>query len=219
MKGYSFTEEDKNCARTRVEGAEASYKDLTQVCNSIKGMQVEVAVSYLQLAAEGEIPVLYRRHNRNLGHRRELGGQKGRYPHKAARIVLNALKSAMANGRDLKNLSVLCASANKKQSYGRLASKGRWARANLETSRIEIVLRGEPAPKSEAKPREKKEEKVSAKTETSKSETEKPKSAEIPVSKHETSKPVTSVAKSTAPVSKKPNAAPTHADQKQKKGG
>ena len=54
----------------------------------------------------------------------------------------------MANAR-IKNLAddltIEHISANKKDSYPRMASKGRRSRSFLETTRIEIVLKGKPS--------------------------------------------------------------------------
>ncbi len=161
MKGYS-SEVPENCARARIEGVNASYKDLSEVCGRIRNKKTEWAVPFLEKASEGEVPILFRRHNKNLGHRRELGGRQGRYPEKAARIVLKALQSAISNGRNLglgETYTVLAASANKKEIYPRMAPKGRQARSFLETSRVEIVLKGSEVPKGVAvTPPKKKEE-------------------------------------------------------------
>jgi large subunit ribosomal protein L22 len=144
MKGYTSNFDKELCASTRVEGVDASYKDLSQVCGVIRGKETSWARTFLERAAKGEIPVLYRKHNKRLGHRRELGGKKGRYPKKSAGIVLKALNAAIANGV-VKGLGdeyeIIVATANKKDIYPRMASKGRTARAYLVTSRIELVLK------------------------------------------------------------------------------
>jgi large subunit ribosomal protein L22 len=171
MKGYS-SEIPDNCARARIEGVNASYKDLSEVCGRIRKKKTDWALEFLEKASEGEVPVYFARHNKNLGHRRELGGRKGRYPEKAAGIVLKALQSAISNGRTLglgEVYEIIAASANKKQTFPRMAPKGRQARSFLETSRVEIVLKGSEVPKGvsvtppkkkeEAKKEEKKAEK------------------------------------------------------------
>lgn len=148
MKGYS-SDIPENCARARLEDVNASYKDLAQVCGVIRNKKTDWAVGFLEKAAEGTIPVRYRKHNTRLGHRRELGGKKGRYPVKAARIVLKVLKSAMSNGKVTglgESFTVLSATANKKRIYPRIAPKGRWSRSFLETSRVEIILQGSEVP-------------------------------------------------------------------------
>jgi large subunit ribosomal protein L22 len=151
MKGYSNPPESmENCASARLEGVNASYRDLSEVCGRIRNKKSDWALVFLQKAAEGEIPVLFRRHNKKLGHRRELGGRKGRYPEKAAKIVLKTLQSAISNGK-IQGLgdvyTIIAASANKKDIFPRMAPKGRTARSYLETSRIEIILRGSEVPK------------------------------------------------------------------------
>lgn len=173
MEGYS-AEFDENCATARLEGVDASFKDLAEVCGRIRGKDIRWCLSFLEQAAKAEIPVLYKRHNKRLGHRRELGGKKGRYPKKSAAIVLKVLKSAIANGM-VKGLgesyTVLSACANKKTTYPRLAPKGRRARSNYELARIEVILRSKEevpkgvevkVPQKEEKPVEKKEVKPEA---------------------------------------------------------
>jgi len=203
MKGYS-SEIPENCTCARLESVNASYKDLSEVCGRIRNKKTKWALQFLEDAAEGICPVLFRKHNKRLGHRKELGGRKGRYPQKAAGVVLKVLKSAIANGK-VKGLgeeyTILSASANKKHTYPRIAPKGRWARSNLETSRVEIILKGGDIPKGvevtppkksdekkkevkkdekkpvkeEAKPKEEKAEAKEEKKEEPKAKEEKPK--------------------------------------------
>jgi large subunit ribosomal protein L22 len=173
MKGYS-SEIPENCATARVEGANASYKDLSEVCGVIRNKKTAWALPFLEKAAEGEVPILFRRHNKNLGHRRELGGRKGRYPQKAARVVPKVLQSAIANGKELglgEDFTIISVVANKKQTFPRMAPKGRTARSFLETSRVEVVLKGQPAPKK------KEEKKAEAKKEAPKKEAPKAEAA------------------------------------------
>jgi large subunit ribosomal protein L22 len=179
MKGYSG-EIPEDCARARIEGVNASYKDLSEVCGRIRNKKTNWALEFLEKASEGEIPVYYARHNKNLGHRRELGGRKGRYPEKAAGIVLKALKSAIANGRILgmgQVYEIIAASANKKQVFPRMAPKGRQARSFLETSRVEIVLKGSEVPKGVTPPKKKEEKKQEKKDEPKAAEAKPPQDA------------------------------------------
>ena len=169
MKGYSHLEED--CARARLEGVNVSYKDLAEVCGRLRGKSTEWALEFLEGAAACELPVFYSTHNKKLGHRRELGGRKGRYPWKAAEVVLKVLQSAMANGKVIglaEPYEILVASANKKEIFPRMASKGRQARSCLETSRVEIVLKGQPVPKGVTVTAKKEEKKPEAKAEPKK---------------------------------------------------
>lgn len=142
---YIIPEEEADLhAAARAEDIDASYKDLAQVCGRIRGRRIVWAIGFLERAAEGSVPVYYATHNKKLGHRRELGGRKGRYPVKAAGLVLKALQSARSNGvfKGLgDDMVVVHAAANKKHTYPRMASKGRTARAYYETARVEIILK------------------------------------------------------------------------------
>lgn len=171
---YSFQKKGNNLAYAQEYNLDASYKDLTEVCRSIKHLPVAKAMSLLEKAARMEVPILYTSHNKKLGHRHELGGKKGRYPVKAAKIVKKVLVNAINNAKvlqlDENTLTVAHAAANKQSIYPRLSPKGRRMRMNYETARVEIVLRGAgkkiaeitPAAK-QAKPKaEAKEEKKNA---------------------------------------------------------
>jgi ribosomal protein uL22 len=148
-------------ARARVEGVDASFKDLVEVCGNIRYQPADKAVKFLEEAADGKRPILFRSSNRHLGHRRELGGKKGRYPKKSAKIVLGALKSAIANAQQKglsEELIVTHACANKLATYMRYASKGRRNVSAMETARVEIVLKEKEGAKRPAKKHAHKEE-------------------------------------------------------------
>jgi large subunit ribosomal protein L22 len=160
---YQIPEDKKDMfAVSRAEDVEASYRDLSQVCGRITNKSAKWAVEFLELAAEGAVPVLFKRHNKKLGHRRELGGRKGRYPMKSAKAVLKTLKSAIANAtvKGLgEELIVVHAAANGKFVYPRLSPKGKRFRQNYGVSRIEIVVKE----KVESTPESRKERKEKAK--------------------------------------------------------
>lgn len=141
---YSYKpKEGVRAARALRHDIDASFKDLSQVCGSISGKEVPKAVQLLESAKLGDVPILYRKFNKKCGHRSELGGRKGRYPKKSAGIVLEVLRSAMANAKNIglgDKLVVRHASANKQNIYPRMASKGRATRSNYETAKVEIVL-------------------------------------------------------------------------------
>ncbi len=134
----------ENSAKARVEDVDASFKELVEVCKNIKGMNVDKALNFLDEVIAGKRPVRFYSHNKKMAHRRELGGKKGRYPKKAAKIVKQVLFNALSNARH-KNMAedklvVVHATANKKRSYARLQPKGRRSRHDYETARVEIIL-------------------------------------------------------------------------------
>lgn len=146
--GYSCSfAGEKRFAKAQLYNVDASYKDLTQVCANIRGLMIDDALELLEAASKCERPIRYKKFNKKLGHRRELGGKKGRYPWKAVGIVLRVVQNAQANA-SFKGLSevlrVAHAAANKQATYPRIQSKGRQARSDYETARIEIVLEEVP---------------------------------------------------------------------------
>jgi len=147
MPEYGYSMQPKNnvkYAKAQLYDIDASFKDLGMVCANIKNKKTSEAEEFLKKAAKMEVPVRFYKHNTKLGHRRELGGKKGRYPRKSAKIVLGVLQNAVANAANkglLGELVVVHAAANKQSSYPRTAPRGRWRRSNFETARVEIVVK------------------------------------------------------------------------------
>jgi len=172
---YSYQpKENEKIAKAQLRNINASYKDLANTCSFIRGLNANEALSLLELASKKIIPIPYPRYNKKLGHRKELGGKKGRYPVKSAKIVAKVLRDAIANARFLglneDNLYVAYAVANKHRIEKRIAPKGprragkptnpkRGPRySNLEYSFVQIILK-----EREEKEKEKKEKKKEVK--------------------------------------------------------
>lgn len=176
LYSYNF-QKDEKVAKAQLKNIDASYKDLCNTCAFIRGLNANEALSLLELASNKIIPIPYPRYNKKLGHRRELGGKKGRYPVKSAKIVAKVLRDAIANARflglDEKKLYVAYAVANKHRIEKRIAPKGprragkpsnpkRGPRySNLEYSFVQIILKErEEEKQKEQKKEEKKVEKA-----------------------------------------------------------
>ena len=136
MYSMKFDEENNIVGKARNESIDASYKDLAAVCDNIRGLNVVHAIEFLEKAAlgpKGKTPIRYKKYNKKLGHRKELGGKKGRYPVKAVRYVLkllnDAINNAVVKGAEKEKLIIAHASANKKASYYRLQPKGLTAKS------------------------------------------------------------------------------------------
>ncbi|MEM0475299.1 MAG: 50S ribosomal protein L22 [Candidatus Norongarragalinales archaeon] len=171
-------EEAKKTASAQFHDADASYKDLTQVCATIRGKKIDEAFRILDEAIALRRAIPYRKFAKGVGHRSELGGRKGRYPRKECKLVKELLRNAVANashkGLDEKRLVVRHAAAFKQNSFPRYrrfwaspATVGYGRRpvwSNYETARAEIILEEREASegkKKEKNKREKKKEKRS----------------------------------------------------------
>lgn len=92
-----------------------SYKDTVEVLNAIRGKTLEEAEKVLNDVINTKKPLPYRRFNKKVGHKRAISS--GRFPVKAANVVLKVLKNAEANaeykGLDTARLWVVHAAAHK----------------------------------------------------------------------------------------------------------
>ncbi|MFH0927487.1 MAG: 50S ribosomal protein L22 [Candidatus Micrarchaeota archaeon] len=141
--GFQNDENAEQLAYARVEGVDASYRDLCNVCSNIRGRRADKAIEYLSEALEKKRPIRYFRHNKKRGHLHELGGRKGGYPVKSIKIVLGVLTNAVANSqaKGLADCKIVHACANKQLVYARMSPSGRRIRQDFETAFVEIVLR------------------------------------------------------------------------------
>jgi len=203
---YSYQpKQNEKIAKAQLRDINASYKDLANTCSFIRGLNANEALSLLELASKKIIPIPYPRYNKKLGHRRELGGKKGRYPVKSAKIVAKVLRDAIANARFLglneDNLYVAYAVANKHRIEKRIAPKGprragkptnpkRGPRySNLEYSFVQIILK-EKEEKGEEKKEKKEEQAKELKNKEMKKSEEKKEKVEKAKEKEEKNKEV-----------------------------
>ncbi|MFP3288948.1 MAG: 50S ribosomal protein L22 [Candidatus Micrarchaeota archaeon] len=154
---YSFNIKNaENIVLAQRYDINASYKDLAAVCDAIRYMNAGAALDKLDRLIAMEMPIEYKRHNKHMGARHELGGRKGAYPIKAAKEVRLALINAIANannkGLSGEDLYIVHAAANKTRILRRYPSRGTlaWGRgmygrasimhSDLEYAKVEIGL-------------------------------------------------------------------------------
>ncbi|MBI5225239.1 50S ribosomal protein L22 [Candidatus Micrarchaeota archaeon] len=154
---YDFSyqvKDEKQVARAQAYDLDASYKDLANIFKAIKGKTIAQGKKILEECISFKKAIPYVKFHKNLGHRSELGGRKGRYPKKEAKIVLVLLKSAEANanykGLDPKTLVIRQGASYKQNSMRRYrhhfgssitlgyGKQSIWA--SYETCRAELVL-------------------------------------------------------------------------------
>jgi len=103
--GYSVTGLDPTkTAYASGRNLMVSPKAAREVCNAIKEMKLSAAMDFLKEVMEKRAPVPYKRYNKKMPHRRGLQGwAAGRYPVKAAELILKVLENADSNAMQ-KNL-------------------------------------------------------------------------------------------------------------------
>jgi len=147
--GYSVLELDpEKTAKASGRELRVSPKSAREVCNTIKGMKLDQARTFLRQVILKKKPVPFRRHKKKVGHRHGLQkAYAGRYPVKAAQKVLDVLASAEANaeykGLDIERLRIIHASAYPGMKIKRYIQRA-FGRSNprFETlCHVEVVLK------------------------------------------------------------------------------
>jgi len=147
--GYSITDIDPE-KTVKASGREVrvSHKAAREVCQTIKGMMLDEAKTFLQDVIKKKKPVPFRRFKKKAGHRHglEKGAFAGRYPAKVASHILKVLENAEANaefrGFDLENLRIIHASAYPGMKIKRFTFRamGRSTPKHQTLSHIELIL-------------------------------------------------------------------------------
>jgi len=125
-----------------------SPKHAREICNTIRGMKVTEARTFLEDVILLKRAVPFKRYNKNVGHRKGLiGWCSGRYPQKAAKAALDVLVNAISNaeykGLEKERLQVLTANTKKGRTIRGWMPRamGRATPKNTETVSIEMVLK------------------------------------------------------------------------------
>ncbi len=97
--GYSYAGElAENQVRASARDLRVSFKEMVELARELRGKSLEDARRVLEDVIALRRPIPFRRYKKGVGHRRQLQGWKaGRYPVKAAKLVMKLLKSAEAN--------------------------------------------------------------------------------------------------------------------------
>ena len=151
---YSFNAERKEVILAGEKDINASYKDLCAVADSIRYKSVTSAMDVLDGVISRGRPIYFRTNNKGMGSRHELGGRKGRYPKKCAKIMkkvlIKAVSTAKNKGISEDTLFVIHVAANKTNIISRSPSKGVSSfgrgmygygsprRSNIEFAKVEI---------------------------------------------------------------------------------
>src|SRR5512137_1347245 len=124
-----------------------SLKHAREICNSLRGMKVKAAKSYLEDVIALKKAVPFKRYARNVAHRHGLvGADAGRYPQKAAKAVLEVLANAMSNaeykGMEPDGMKIYHAGTLKGRTIRGWMPRamGRATPKNTETVSVEMIL-------------------------------------------------------------------------------
>ena len=146
---YAYNEDvnEAKTARAMAKSLKISPKHCVEICNALRGMDVDKAIIYLNDVIDMKKSVPFKRHNKKVGHRKgQEGWPSGRYPVKAATQILRVLENAIANaeykGMDTERLVIEHISSHRgivirgaiPRAFGRVTP------FNTPTTHIQIVL-------------------------------------------------------------------------------
>ncbi len=115
--GYSYVAYNPTLqVRASLREVDVSPKAAREVCEAIKGLNLDKARALLQDVISFKKAIPYRRYKKKVPHRRQLNSfYAGRFPVKAAKLVLKLLDNLEANadfkGLDVTRLKIIHAAA------------------------------------------------------------------------------------------------------------
>ncbi len=94
---YSIEVDPDNTARAQIREANMSPKHAVEICKMIRGLELQNAKDQLGEVIELKRAVPFKRYKRCVAHRKGEGFGPGRYPTRAARIILKLLEDCESN--------------------------------------------------------------------------------------------------------------------------
>lgn len=142
--GYSMDPDPEKTAKAYGKEFQISPKKSVEVCNMIKGKEVDRALEVLEEVLDGDKPVPYQKHNKKVGHRKGIGS--GGYPEKVCKKIHSLIEECRANaeskGLDTENLVIKVLSAQRGSPIEgfRPRAFGRSSPSETKTTNIEVIL-------------------------------------------------------------------------------
>ena len=140
---------ESKTARAMTTNANISLKYSTEICNQLKGKNIDKATAWLSRIENHEEYLPLKRYNKKVAHRKgdaKEGVKSGRYPEKTIKSFVTLLNSAKSNadfkGLDEDKLTIIHAFASKGisrmtyQSKGKIGGKARRKNA----THIEVIV-------------------------------------------------------------------------------
>jgi large subunit ribosomal protein L22 len=153
MTQYNYStkmEDEGNIAKAVGRELEISTKQTIEVCDTIRGMNVDDARKTLQMAIDLKKPIKFRRFMGGAAHRKGMGAAK--FPVKCCTEILRLLNQTAANasfkGLNPSNMVIKVAIP---QKAGNRWHYGRQSRRKMKRTHLEIILEEKKDTKSDSK--------------------------------------------------------------------
>ncbi|AEH06747.1 50S ribosomal protein L22 [Methanothermococcus okinawensis] len=144
---YKVEADPSKTARAMGRALRISRKHAVEICREINGMKLNDAIAYLNRVIELKQVVPFKRHGKDVPHRKgKYGWTAGRFPQKASSEILkvldNAKKNAEYKGLNTDKLRIKHISSNKGFTIKRYMPRafGRASPKFQETVHIQVIL-------------------------------------------------------------------------------
>ncbi len=142
--GYSMDPDPEVTAKAYGSEFQISPKKSVEVCNMLRGKDVNKAINILDEVIQGDRAVPYKKHNKKIAHQKGIGS--GGYPEKVCEKIRSLIEECKANaeskGLDSEAMKIKHLSAYKASPIEGFQSRafGRSSPKNTQRTNIEIIL-------------------------------------------------------------------------------
>jgi len=142
--GYTMDPDPEKTARAYGSELQMSPKKSVEVCDMLRGKEVDEALEILESVIEGDRAVPYKKHNKRTAHQKGVGS--GGYPKKVCEKMRAKIEECRSNaedkGLDTENLTIKVLAAHKGSPIEgrRPRAMGRSTPHDTKTTNLEIIL-------------------------------------------------------------------------------
>ena len=142
--GYSMDPDPETTAKAYGSELQISPKESVEVCDMVRGKDVDKALEMLEEVLDGDRPVPYDKHDKKAAHQKGIGS--GGYPEKVCGEIHSLIEECRANaeskGLDTEDLIIKVLAAHKGSPIEGMRPRafGRSSPSETKTTNLEVIL-------------------------------------------------------------------------------
>ena len=147
--GYTMQVDPETSAKALGRDLPISPKKSVEVCNMVRGLDVNGAIKILEEVIQEKRAVPYKKHKKKVSHQKGIG--PGGYPKKVAKYIRDLIEEAKTNAEDKAldsdNMRIVCIAAHEGEEIQRNRPRafGRSSPFNRKTTNVEVILQEKEA--------------------------------------------------------------------------
>ncbi len=142
--GYTMEPDPEKTAKAYGSDLQISPKQSVEVCEMLRGEDVDQAIDILDKVIEGDKAVPYKKHNKRVAHQKGVG--PGGYPKKVCEVIKSKIEECRSNAEDKGlnteelRIKVLSAHRGSPIEGRRPRAFGRSTPHDTKTTNLEIII-------------------------------------------------------------------------------